>query len=347
MTPIKRATRRRPSYFRGQLLDETDFRLEQDYHRNAWHRHHTTFHSWGVIDGLTATLHQDTKVSVAPGTAIDSLGREIHLDEVANLDLAGFSAGETVYLTLSYEEEPGEPRPSEQGEASAARVLEYSVLSASRTPGAGGAVTLARITLNAAGSEAVSYDDTPYASSLVGAGRIGYRELERGLRSGWVRMPFKPFPLEDKKPFRIGPTEARSTDEGAAGSMAIPVPPGATRVQRFRIAGEKNEGAIKVEFFRCGWNPIENDHEKSNILLLEFDPKSPTVSQVEYSSSSRIPGAFKVTAPLEGEIDAQYHALSVVITVTKKTSISLIAVEFGYPGGGANDDARLSRHGHR
>ena len=101
MTPIKRATRHRPWYFRGQLLDETDFRVEQDYHRNAWHRHHTTFHSWGVIDGLTVTFHQDKKLSVAPGTAIDSLGREIHLAETATLDLTGFSSGETVYITLS------------------------------------------------------------------------------------------------------------------------------------------------------------------------------------------------------------------------------------------------------
>jgi len=331
MTPIKRVSRRRPSYFRGQLLDETDFRDEQAYHRDAWRRHHATFHSWGVIDGLTVTVENGRAV-VSPGVAIDSLGREVRLDEPAVLDLAGFSPGEMIYVLLSYEEEAGDPRPSDHGDAGASRVTEYSVVSASTTAGAGGAVTLARVSLNAKAPEAVSYATTPYASSHVGVGRVGFRELQAGLRRGWVRLPFKPFPMEEAKPFRIGPTEARSTDEGASGSMAIPVPLGATRVLRFRLAGEKNDGAIKVEFFRCGWDAVENDHEKSSVLMLDFDPKKSTATNVEYSPSSKIPGAFKLTAPLEGDLDPEHHALSVVITVTKKTSISLVAVEFGYPG---------------
>lgn len=331
MTPIKRVNRRRPSYFRGQLLDETDFRAEQEYHQDAWRRHHATFHSWGVIDGLTVTVENGRAV-VAPGVAIDSLGCEVRLDEPAVLDLAGFSQGETIHVVLAHEEEAGDTRPSDHGEPGSSRVIEYSVLSASTTGGAGGAVTLARVTLNAKGSGVVSYANTPYASSHVGAGRVGYRELQAGLRRGWVRLPFKPFPMEEATPFRIGPTEARSTDNGASGSMAIPVPAGAIRVLRFRLAGEKNEGAIKVEFYRCGWDAVENDHEKSNVLILDFDPKASKATNVEYTSSSKIQGAFKLTAPLEGDLDPEHHALSVVITVTKKTSISLVAVEFGFPG---------------
>ena len=330
MTPIKRVNRRRPSYFRGQLLDETDFRAEQDYHRDAWRRHHATFHSWGVIDGLTVTVDNGRAV-VSPGVAIDSLGHEVRVDEPAVVDLAGFSQGETIHIVLAYEEEAGDTRPSDHGEGGTARVIEYSVLSASTTSGAGGAVTLARVTLNPKGAE-VSYANTPYASSHVGSGRVGYRELQAGLRRGWVRLPFKPFPMEDAKPFRIGPTEARSTDDGASGSMAIPVPAGATRVLRFRLAGEKNDGAIKIEFYRCGWDAVENDHEKASVLILDFDPKKSTATSVEYTPSSKVQGAFKLTAPLEGVLDPEHHALSVVITVTKKTSISLVAVEFGYPG---------------
>ena len=331
MTAIKRVNRRRPSYFRGQLLDETDFRAEQEYHRDAWRRHHATFHSWGVIDGLTVTV-DNGRAAVAPGVAIDSLGREVRLDEPAVLDLAGLSQGETIYVVLAYEEESGDPRPSDHGDAGASRMIEYSVLSAATTAGAGGAVTLARVTLNAKAADMVSYASTPYATSHVGSGRVGYRELQAGLRRGWVRLPFKPFPMEETKPFRIGPTEARSTDEGASGSMAVPVPPGATRLLRFRLAGEKNEGAIKIEFFRCGWDAAENDHEKSNVLILDFDPKTSSATNVEYTPSSKVAGAFKLTAPLEGALDPEHHALSVVITVTKKTSISLVAVEFGYPG---------------
>jgi hypothetical protein len=331
MTPIKRVNRHRPSYFNGQLLDEKDFRAEQDYHREAWRRHLATFHSWGVIDGLTVTVN-DGRATVAPGMAIDGLGREVRLDEPAVLDLAGMPQGETIYIVLSHEEEAGDTRPTDHGESGVSRMTEYSVLSASTTGGAGGAVTLARLTLTAKGSDAVSYINTTYASSHVGAGRVGFRELQPGLRKGWVRLPFKPFPMEEAKAFRIGPTEARSTDDGASGSMAIPVPLGATRLLRFRIAGEKNDGAIRVEFFRCGWDPVENDHEKSNVLILDFDPKKSTATNVEYTPSSKIQGAFKLTAPLEGDLDPEHHALSVVITVTKKTSISLVAVEFGYPG---------------
>ena len=43
-------------------------------------------------------------------------------------------------------------------------------------------------------------------------------------------------------------------------------------------------------------------------------------------------GWLQVHRTAQGEIDAQDHALAVVITVTKKTSISLVAVESGYPG---------------
>jgi hypothetical protein len=331
MTPIKRENRRRPSYFRGQLLDETDFLAEQEYHREAWRRHHSAFHAWGVIDGLTVSV-DGARATVAPGTAIDALGREVRLDEPAVLDLTDFTRGETIYIVLAYEEERGDVRPSEHGQSGVSSTIEYSVLSATTTAGARGAVTLARVTLAGKAADAVSYANTPYASSHVGPGRIGYREMQAGMRRGWVRTPCKPFPLEDAKPFRIGPTEARSTDEGAAGSMAIPVPPGATRVLRFRIAGEKNEGAIKVQVFNSGWDAIENDHEKTNILTIEFDPKKSTLSNVEYTHSSKLPGAFKFTAPVEAELDPEHHALSLVITVSKKTSISLVAVEFGYPG---------------
>ena len=44
--------------------------------------------------------------------------------------------------------------------------------------------------------------------------------------------------------------------------------------------------------------------------------------------------SFEYTVDLDealGKLDSQYHVLSVVIEVTKKTSISLIAVEFGHP----------------
>ena len=82
MTAIKRVTRHQPWFLRGQLLDETDFHAEQEYHRDVWRRHHAAFHSWGVINGLTVTV-DNGRVSVAAGVAIDSLGHEVRLDEPA------------------------------------------------------------------------------------------------------------------------------------------------------------------------------------------------------------------------------------------------------------------------
>jgi hypothetical protein len=89
-----------------------------------------------------------------------------------------------------------------------------------------------------------------------------------------------------------------------------------TFVTKFRIAGQLNEGAIKLELFRCGWNSDDKTHVKENLFSKQFD--GPTK-------------AFEYTVPLDGTLDSQYEALSLVIHVTKKTSISLIAVEFGHP----------------
>jgi hypothetical protein len=179
----------------------------------------------------------------------------------------------------------------------------------------------------------ISYEPTKYASSILAPGVVSGRELAdgsvtqkklgEGLRTGWVRTPFKPIPLEGKKQFRIGPTEARSTDEGASGSMGIPAPPGVTEVTRFRIAGELNEGVISVALFRCGWDENEADHEKTTLLEKNFAGATPARS-------------FAYTVDLDkalGKLNSEYHALSVVVEATRKASISLIAVEFGHPVG--------------
>ena len=320
MTPMKQLTARRNAYFNGQLLDESDFRTDQDYHRQARLLHNLRFHSWGVVAGLTVTRHGDTAVSVAPGFAIDSLGREMLLPEATVVDVGAVAANGTIHITLSYEEEPEELRHSEHG-AGHGRMGEYAVLSTASTEGAGASVTLATIRLDGNGRVAdgsIDYAHTRYASSVLAPGAVGRRELAEGLRSGWVRLPFKPVPLEDQRPFRIGPTEARSTEEGAAGTLAIPVPPGVTEVRRFRIAGELNEGTIKIDLLRCGWDPNEDAHERVVIFSREYE-----------ASSKKKSGPFEYTESLSGTLDPEYHALSIVVNVTRKTSIALIAVEFG------------------
>src|SRR5204862_3283580 len=86
--------------------------------------------------------------------------------------------------------------------------------------------------------------------------------------AGWVRLPFKPVRLNrvraDGKLLKMSEKEALEWEftvdqasayckENAKGSMQIPVPPGATRIKAFRIAGTTSK-SVKVQLFRSGWN---------------------------------------------------------------------------------------------
>src|SRR5262245_31969489 len=127
MIPIKQFTRSRPAYFTGQLLDKADFDAEQDYQQQVSRHHTTKFHSWGVANGLTVALLENGKLSVAPGEAVDSAGRDLLLKEAAILDVAGFAADQPFYVLLSYEEVIGHEQHTEHGNGPT-RVSEYSVV---------------------------------------------------------------------------------------------------------------------------------------------------------------------------------------------------------------------------
>jgi hypothetical protein len=193
---------------------------------------------------------------------------------------------------------------------------------------------------------AISDKHTQYASSVLRPRAVGFRELADGsvtqakladgsvtqaklgvdLRTGWVRMAFKPVPWDGKEQFRLGPTEARSTEKGAGGSMGVPVPPGVTDVTRLRIAGELNEGTIRLALYRCGWDEEEHDHEKTPL----FGEKDGIKEIVGETPARSFEHTMKIDDLNKRRLHAEYHALSVVIEATKKASISLIAVEFGY-----------------
>src|SRR3982750_3544524 len=122
------------------------FRAEQDYDRNTRLLHSLPFHSWGVVYGLAVSRESDGQVSVAPGLAVDSLGRAVILEEAAVIDVTEFGPNRTVFLTFSCDEKTEEARKSDYGEG-LARAVEYSILSASMTSGAGASVTLASVHL--------------------------------------------------------------------------------------------------------------------------------------------------------------------------------------------------------
>lgn len=123
----------------------------------------------------------------------------------------------------------------------------------------------------------------------------------------------------------MGPTETRSVGGGSVGCMSIASPPGVTGVKRLRLAGEYNRGKMYVQLYRCGWDPTRMCHEKTPLLRtpLEFAPSGPFVYTWPPLNSPE---------PLEvgGRLDSQYQALTLFIEATDVTSISLVAVEFGF-----------------
>ena len=107
---------KRNNYFYGMLLSEEHFRQEQSYFNNKrWLLNRLGLGS-GVLCGLDALTHNG-ELCITPGVAIDALGREIIVPELACLDpwkttdSCGVLAGEldrdqphTVTICISYHE---------------------------------------------------------------------------------------------------------------------------------------------------------------------------------------------------------------------------------------------------
>ncbi len=177
---------------------------------------------------------------------------------------------------------------------------------------------------------AIDYSNTRYARTLLTPGSVTPAALAPELRTGWLRMPFRAIPLtqppkgENEIPpaFRVGATEARSPgvregaekDKGAAGTMAIPIPPGITKATRFRLAGTVNDGQITLNLVLGGWNPVTNEHRRDTVVEDTFTG-APFVKTYEIGNAA---------------VHAEYSTLSLWLRSTLRTSISLIAVEFAY-----------------
>ena len=154
--------------------------------------------------------------------------------------------------------------------------------------------------------------------------------LHESLKKAWLRLPFRPVPLvnvpendfEIPPAFRVGATEALSprpnegqNDKGAAGTMAIPLPPNAMQITRLRIAGERNEGKIHFRLFIGGWDPINNRHYRHTLTDKEISTAGPFLETFDIKDNL---------------LDYEYHTLSIWLRGTRRTSISLIAIELLY-----------------
>ncbi|MFE7560277.1 hypothetical protein [Kitasatospora sp. NPDC057500] len=143
----------RPRYFDYQFLRADDFDTEQRYHRSRRELLTALFYSPGVVSGLTVTC-TDASVTVAPGYAVDRLGRLVVLPAAAQVPVPG--AGDlTLTVAVRYSERatdpsdetgvPGETRWTEEPKVEAVGVVtaDHLVLGTFRRAAGKGTVTTA------------------------------------------------------------------------------------------------------------------------------------------------------------------------------------------------------------
>jgi len=331
MDKVKTVMDQRPHYFHGQLLLKDDFLLEQKYHIDARRRHNRSFYGWGVVQGLKVARYDAHAVNVEPGYAIDEFGREISLNSPQRIEVTNATPNQRVKVLLAYEEDV-----IAEGEKTNRRKSYATVIIAGSSETVAG-VTLAMVQLDdsaAVKEDGVDYSQTKYAK-IVAPESITAAELHPNLRKGWLRMPFRPDPMIDGPEegdisgrdgllaFRIGATEALSPDpkeaaekdRGAAGTMAIPVPPNIRHVTQLRIAGSENAGGLLVRLIVGGWDLNQNKHFRKTLV----DQRVTTT------------GPYLATFPIkETALDPEYHTLALWLRGLRRTAVSLVAVEFAY-----------------
>ncbi|SPE38479.1 conserved hypothetical protein [Candidatus Sulfopaludibacter sp. SbA3] len=320
---------KRLHYFTGQLLVDDDFTAEQDYHVGGSRRHASTLHTWGVIAGLDVVQQGEHEIGVTAGTAIDASGRQIVLQSGERLAVEP-AATLTAYVVVSAAEGAEDVDRSTE-EENYTRTTEYTVLQIGPDAPAldGSVVQLAKLQLDASGR--IASIDTSVrrsAGSLIAPASVGNPHLADGtvtlpklhatLRSGWIRMPFKPSFFDESgagaKSFLIGVTKARCDAQGAKGTMAIPVPAGANRLKTFVLAGMRNSGQLNIELWRCGWNNKKNQADAEQLLPAD---------------KTKIRGApFNLRVPIDKPLDSETNAVAVYVEAVGESEINLVAAEF-------------------
>jgi hypothetical protein len=241
-----------------------------------------------------------------------------------------FGPNDRVSIRLEYEEDP-----SGKGNGPSPRLNHYATVKLTDESETSNRLILAAVALDGQGKvndDAIDYSQTKYVR--LAPGSITATQLHDSLRKGWLRLPFRPIPMvegpekgreEGLPAFRVGATEALSpdpkeageNDRGAAGTMAIPIPPSARHVTRFRIAGSENKGEISFRLVKGGWDQTNNAHMRQILIEEKIARKEPFMELYEVKE--------KDTA-----LDPEYHTLSLWLKGTRRTAISLIAVEFVY-----------------
>ena len=86
---------KRVNYELGMVLGADDFRAEQYYLRSRDHRGIRALHGYGTIAGLAVVVNGDDEIEVAPGLAVDPVGRFICVPRAQCADLNGWISEHT------------------------------------------------------------------------------------------------------------------------------------------------------------------------------------------------------------------------------------------------------------
>lgn len=164
---------KRLNYFNSQFLVERDFLDEQAYHIAMRRLHNRALRSWGIVNGLNVTKSGDREVSISPGLAVDAAGREIVVLSPRTHAFAATAASVDLYLTIAYQDfRDPEDLDNSGGVSDHTRITERPLVTSSpdAPPGDGSVLTLARVTLDAAGNVLPSIDGSARRMSLITPG---------------------------------------------------------------------------------------------------------------------------------------------------------------------------------
>ena len=330
----KQLITRKPAYHHGQLLLEDDFIAEQQFHLDARYRHARYLHGFGVAHGLEVTRAGDMAISVSPGFAVDRKGHEIELREAEMLELHGLPAGALAWVTIGYRTER-----IDKGHDSDNRIDCYAFLQVT-TGVERDDVRLARAQLDERGRlehHAIDHRERDQLRTVIAPGSVTAEALDAQLRADWITMTFHPssIPRDEKDhqpPFRVGATQAEAhkvlRDErgsssqdtpnlrGAAGTMAIVLPPGIRHILEFRVAGAANEKGLTAKLVKGGFDPKAMHHLREEVVTLQIEP-GPYCRTVEIPEGHR-------------SMSDRHRTLSVDIRAQGYASVSLVALRVSY-----------------